>query len=153
MTGMKIVSQSVNVIREARKAAGNKSTAFLRDAAMQAEFNQIKFSDNDVINKDDYIPNGEYNPHKVRPFLLHDHGFVIAVVFADCLQDALDIAVDAGKLDGFQVSDVELVDYGPEEEGVTRFGNASEPFDIEGLDALELPNPPFSFVALFNAMN
>jgi hypothetical protein len=31
-------------------------------------------------------------------------------------------------------------------------GNASEPFDIENIDVIELPNPKFSFVALFNAM-
>jgi hypothetical protein len=119
---------------------------------MQAEYQQIKFTDADVVNKDDFIAKGDYNPHNVRPFLLHDHGFVLAVVFADCLQDALDIAVDAGKLDGFQVAEKDLADYGPDEEGITRLGNAGEAFDIQALDALELPNPPFSFVALFNAM-
>lgn len=119
---------------------------------MQAEFQQIKFADADIVNTDDFIPAGDYNPHNVRPFLLHDHGFVIAIVFADNLQDALDIAVDSGKLDGFQVSENDLADYGPEEEGLSRLGNASEAFDIETLDAIELPNPSFSFVALFNAM-
>ena len=39
---------------------------------MTAEFNQIKFSDTDVVNKDDFIPEGEYNPHKVRPWLSGD---------------------------------------------------------------------------------
>ena len=117
----------------------------------QAQFNQIKFTDADVVNKDGYIPAGEHNPHKVRPFLIHDHGFTVAVVFAGSLQDALDEAVDAGKLDSFQVSDDDLADYGPNEEGITRLGNASESFDIQALDAVELPNPPFSFVALFNA--
>jgi hypothetical protein len=119
---------------------------------MQAEFNQIKFTDADVVNAEEFIPAGAYNPHKARPFLLHDHGFVVALVFASCLQDALDIAVDAGKLDGFQVSENDLADYGPDEEGIARLGNASEPFDIQALDAVELPNPAFSFVALFNAM-
>ena len=119
---------------------------------MQAEFNQITFTDSDVVNPDDFIAKGEYNPHNVRPFLLHDHGFVLAVVFADCLQDALDIAVDEGKLDAFQVSDKDMADYGPDEEGISHLGNAGEPFDIEALDAVELPNPSFSFVALFAAM-
>ena len=82
--------------------------------------------------------------------MLHDHGFVLAVVFADCLQDALDIAVDNDKLDRFQVTDNEMSDY-PDEEGLSFLGNASEPFDIESLGAIELPNPKFSFVALFNA--
>lgn len=119
---------------------------------MQAEYNQIKFTDADVVNPSDYIPKGESNPHNVRPFLIHDHGFTLAVVFADCLQDALDIAVDEGKLDGFQVSDKEMADYGPDEEGISRLGNAGEPFEIEALDAVELPIPAFSFIALFNAM-
>jgi hypothetical protein len=119
----------------------------------QAQFNQIMFTDADVVNKDEYIPAGEYNPHNVRPFLLHDHGFTVAVVFAGSLQDALDEAVDAGKLDSFQVSEGDLADYGPDEEGIARLGNASEPFDIQALDAVEPPNPPFSFVALFNAHN
>ncbi len=119
---------------------------------MQAQFNQITFTDADIVNPDDFIPTGAYNPHKVRPFLIHDTGFVIAVVFADNLQDALDVAVDAGKLDGLQVSENDLADYGPDEEGITRLGNAGEAFDIQALDAVELPNPAFSFVALFNAM-
>jgi len=119
---------------------------------MQAKFNEITFSDADVLNPEDYIPAGAYNTHRVRPWLLHDHGFVVAVVFADCLQDALDEAADNGKLDGFQVEENDLADYGQNEDGISRLGNAGEPFDIEALDVVELPNPPFSFVALFEAM-
>ena len=119
---------------------------------LQAKFNEITFTDTDVVNPSDFIAKGDFNPHNVRPFLIHDGGFVVAVVFADSLQDALDAAVDAGKLDGFQVSEENLAEYGPEEEGITRLGNASEPFDIQTLDAVELPNPPWSFVALFIAM-
>lgn len=119
---------------------------------MQAEFQQIKFTDADVVNKDEFIPAGEHNPHNIRPFLLHDHGFVICIIFASTLQDALDAAVDAGKLDSFQVSEDDLADYGPDEEGIARLGNASEPFDIQALDAIELPNPAWSFTALFTAM-
>jgi hypothetical protein len=119
---------------------------------MQAEFNQIKFSDSDVVNAEEFIPAGAYNPTHVRPFLLHDHGVTICIIFASCLQDALDAAVDAGRLDGFQVSEDDLADYGPDEEGIARLGNASEAFDIQALDVVELPNPAWSFTALFNAM-
>jgi hypothetical protein len=121
---------------------------------MTATFDSITFSDADVVNASDFIPAGDYNPHKVRPFLLHDHGFVLAVVFADCLQDALDEAADADKLDRYMITAEEFDDYVDEkgnEEGVTYLGNAGEPFDIESLGAIELPNPPMSFVALFNA--
>jgi hypothetical protein len=108
------------------------------------------FSDNDVVNPSDYIPAGEYNPHNVRPFLFHDHGFTVAVAFADCMQDALDVAADEGKLDRFQVPQNELTAMTEEErERLSFLGNASEAFDIEGLDVLELANPSFSFAALF----
>jgi hypothetical protein len=117
---------------------------------MTAKSNEITFSDADLVNPGDFIPKGEYNPHGVRPWLLHDHGFALAVVFADCLQDAIDEAVDAGKLDRYRVEPEDAADY-PDDEGISFLGNAGEPFDIEGLDAIELPNPPFSFVALFNA--
>lgn len=117
---------------------------------LQAKFNEITFTDKDIVNADDYIPQGQGNPHKVRPFLLHEHGIVLAVVFADCLQDAIDEAVDAGKLDKFKVAQEDFKDY-PKEEGLSFLGNHCEPYDIESLEAIELPNPPFSFVALFNA--
>ena len=76
---------------------------------MEAYFNGIKFTDADVVNYDDWIPTPtskgrSYNPHNVRPFLLHDAGFVLAVVFADCLQDAIDEAVDSGKLNCMMIA-------------------------------------------------
>jgi hypothetical protein len=119
---------------------------------MTAKFNEITFSDSDVVNNGDFIAAGDFNPHRVRPWLIHDAGFVVAVVFASCEQDALDEAADAGKFDGLQVSEKDLNDYGPDEDGIARLGNAGELFDIQTLDMLELPNPPFSFVALFNAL-
>ena len=120
---------------------------------MEATYQEIKFTDSDVANPDDFIPAGEYNPHNVRPFLLHDHGFTVAVVFADCLQDALDIAVDEGKMDRFLIAEADYEEYDVRGDNPTcaLLGNASEPFDIEGLDAIELPIPARSFVALFNA--
>ena len=113
--------------------------------------NQIKWSDEDVVNVRDFTPAGEYNPHNVRPWLLHDHGFTIAVVFADCLQDALDIAVDEDKMDRFLVQESDMGDY-TDEEGISYLGSWAEPFDIEGLGIVELSNPKadLSFAALFD---
>lgn len=148
--------------------------------ATTTTYQQVSFSDDDVVNKDNYIPAGEYNPHNVRPWLLHDHGFVLCVVFADCLQDALDEAADNDKLnrylidttsssdrDDYLVKDVvtpgfdakcpEYIDdaggkwWWQEGREPALLGNAGEPFDIESLGVLELPNPPFSFAALFAA--
>lgn len=115
-----------------------------------SSYKEITFSDSDVVNKDDFIPKGESNPHNVRPWLLHDHGFVLAVAFADCLQDAIDIAYDAGKLDRYKVEGAELADYGPDGEGLSYLGNGGAECDIESLGALELPNPKFSFCTLFD---
>ena len=120
---------------------------------------ELSFSDDDVVNPDDYDSSGY-----CRPWLLHDMGFPVAVVFASNLQDALDIAVDSGKLDRYLIEEggntpgtkgQPASDYptlGTEnEEGITRLGNASEPFDIETLGYVELTNPPFSFSALWSA--
>jgi hypothetical protein len=152
----------------------------MKENHMQSKYSKITFSDEDVVNKDDFIPEGEYNPHKVHPWLIHDHGFTVCVVFAATLQDALDEAVDSDKLDhlmidpndpsdreDYLVKDVVTPGYDPKcpewvdpatgdkywwQEGrePAFLGNASEPFDIETLDYIELPNPKFSFCALFN---
>lgn len=117
---------------------------------------EFSFSDSDIVDIDNWIPQEESNPHNVRPWLLHDHGLTLAVVFADSLQNAIDEAVDAGKLDRYQVAAADLSDYGEtdeeQSERLSYLGNASEPFDIENLGYIELPNPPRSFVAQFAAV-
>jgi hypothetical protein len=120
---------------------------------MTAQFQGIKFSDSDIANPDEWIPHGEYNPHNIRPWLLHDHGFTVAVAFASNVQEALDAAVDADKLDSFLIDKADYADYGIETDSPSCafLGNAGEPFDIEALEALEMPNVPRSFAAQFNA--
>jgi len=123
------------------------------ESTLFAPLDNFKFSDEDVCNPDDFIPAGEYNPHSVRPWLLHDHGFTVAVVFADCLQDALDIACDEDKLSSFKVDDDTLkTDYDAEGiEGLASLGNAGELHDIESLGCFELTIPPYSFAAMYAA--
>lgn len=123
---------------------------------MTAKYQEIQFSDADVVNPDGYDrdafrKDGTKRAGTSVPWLIHDHGFPVCVVFASHEQDALDEAVDGGKMDRYQVADKDVADYGEEEQGITRLGNASEPFDIESVGLVQLPNPPFSFVALFNA--
>jgi hypothetical protein len=144
-----------------------------------SKFREITFNDADVVNLDNWIPAGEYNPHNVRPWLLHDHGFVLCVVFASNLQEALDEAVDENKLDRFKIDveslheredymtrdpakmaagfDADCPEYVDENGGKwwwavepTFLGNAGEPFDIESLGVEELPNPKRSFCAQFD---
>ena len=133
----------------------------MKKAIIRVQNCELSFVDSDVI-MDDYDPDGDR--WGIHPWLFHDHGFTIAVVFASNLQDALDIAVNNGKLDSYLIEEpsntpgvkgLPASDYpnlGTEnEEGIARLGNASEPFDIESLGFVELRNPPLSFVALFSA--
>ena len=114
---------------------------------------EFSFTDADVCNLFDWIPAGESNPHNVRPWLLHDHGFTLAVVFAGCLQDAIDEAVDNGKLTRFKLDEKEVEAYcdTDNEELISYLGNYGVPHDIESLDYIEIVNPPASFTAQFNA--
>ena len=149
----------------------------MKTIVQQGNF-EISFTDEDVIGLEDIHFEGDFNPHRARLWLLHDQGFTICVVEADCLQDALDAAVDADKLDrylinvenesersdymtrdigeiaaGFQCERPEYVDEDGNNwwwSGEPSFlGNASEPFDIESLGVIELPLPQRSLTRLY----
>jgi hypothetical protein len=134
----------------------------------------FSFDDSDVVNVD------EIWDRNMKPFLFHNNGSTICVVFGRNLQDAFDEAVDANKFDRWQIkpgegdwldymtADVSEMASGfdatcPEytsPDGVpywwkvepTFMGNASEPFDIETIGVVELKMPPLSFAALYDAM-
>ena len=119
---------------------------------MQAKFTlgdrpyEFQFSDDDVVNADEYdFNNGR---KEARMFFLHDHGFCVAVVFADDLGEALDLAADDDKLDRYAVSEDERGDY-PADEGIDFLGNYGHPFDIQSMGVIELPVPKMSVAALF----
>lgn len=139
---------------------------------------EFSFTDADVTNLDNHVPAGEYNPYDIHPWLLHDHGFTLCVVFASNLQDAIDEAVDENKLERYLLSESELADSMYHDDGcciflkdteaksqdetprhncdcdtpgVSYLGNAGEPHDIESLGFVELPNPSRSFAAEFEA--
>jgi len=120
---------------------------------MKAEFyvngTRVWFEDSDVVNPTEYAPPGVYNPHNVRPWLIYNVDSPVCVVFAPNEQEAWDEAADAGKLDIWLMKEEDVHN----EEEVLRFGNASEPYNVgEYLHCFEIPNPPFSFAALLNAM-
>lgn len=139
---------------------------------------ELSFTDSDIVDIEDVGTAEDYNPHNERLWLLHDHGFTICVVKANCLQDALDIAVDNDKLDRYLINldnqsdrDDYLTDEFPTDQGYdedcpdwidpktekkywfenepARLGNASEPFDIDTLGYVEFPLPKLSIVKLF----
>jgi hypothetical protein len=116
--------------------------------------NNVKFTDADVINPNDLelYATGS-NPHNVRCFLLHDHGFSIGVAIAESLQDALDEAADAGKLDSFEVQEEDFDNYGMRTDSPTCsfLGNYCKGYDVEAVSAIEFGIPRLSLCALLNA--
>jgi hypothetical protein len=72
---------------------------------------ETTYSVEDFVNADSFSS----EPRNDRAWVYLDGGFVIGIVFAEydayCEQDALDEAVDSGKLDRFQVTESELKDY------------------------------------------
>ena len=107
----------------------------------------VTIDDSMVIEGEGFILAGDFNPHNVRPWVIgHEFGPVV-IVFASCEQDAIDEAVDAGKLDCFLIEDHECA----EDCEALHAGNADEPLDQTYMWIRELPNPPFSFIACLNA--
>jgi len=110
------------------------------------------------VNPDayDFFNANLWHGREARAWVILDAGYVRAIVFAEYYaysdQDALDQAVDSGKLDYLQVKDSELADYktgedsegNPEYAGIAFLGNASEPFDQESLDMFTVPASLFA---------
>lgn len=113
----------------------------MASATFNHEGFDLRFDDSDVVNPGDLFMDWPL-------WLLHDHGFTVAVVFATCEGDALDAAADAGKLDPWSLAEEE--DY-PEETGVQYLGNHGKPFDIESLGIVKLACPAISVAALVMA--
>lgn len=110
-----------------------------------ATANGVRFTEDDVVNIDDWNP-GDDGLNAYKPWLFHDHGFVLGLVFAQTLQDAFDELADSGKIDSFAVSEAEMGDY-PDEQGLSHLGNECKPYDVECVCCVAMGNPPLSFVA------
>ena len=70
---------------------------------------------------------GDYNPHKVRLFVIGNEFGALGAVWADCEQDALDELVDSGLGDGL------LIEESDADENSSRLGNAGEPADLDNV--------------------
>lgn len=57
-----------------------------------------------VIVADAILPDG-FNPHNVRPFIVFSDMGPVTMVWADCVQDALDSAADNGMLLRFEIDE------------------------------------------------
>lgn len=105
----------------------------------ESKYQEIKFTDEDVVNAQDF---GHYALGGV--YLIHDHGFTVAVVIAGDEEEALDIAADRGKLSAFKVS-VDVAD-----ESCFQCRGDGSFYDVGSLDIIQLPPIEVSVCALFN---
>jgi hypothetical protein len=116
---------------------------------VQTAHGEMRYKDADVVNPEDYTAKGDFNPHNVRPWLIHNEFGTLAIVYASHEQDALDVAVDAGKMDSQQVSEEDLAGMSEEErEELLTAGNASEYFHQDYLGMIELPNAQYGAVPI-----
>ena len=127
---------------------------------MKAEFyikgTRVWFDDSDVVNPHCYIQSQEMNPNGVKPFLIYNIDSPVAVVFANCEEDAWDEAADRGKLKIWEITEEEadkrMEEFG--EDSIQYLGNYAKPHRLSDyLTCFQIPNPPFSFAALVNAAN
>jgi hypothetical protein len=116
-----------------------------------------RYQPDDFVNADSYdFHHRCWSGRSPRAWVITTYGTVLAIVFEEYYnytdQDALDEAVDRGKLDSLQIANSDLHEYqvgtdsegNPEYEGVAFLGNASEPFDQQGLDYFTVPATLFA---------
>lgn len=111
----------------------------------------LTFEDSDVVNPREFDVDGE-SVYGMKPWLIYGEFGTLAVVFATCEQDAFDEAVDANKLDSYQVSNEDIKEWEDENPGKDNdswmcAGNASEIFDQTYLQIVALPLVPLSLGA------
>ena len=112
--------------------------------------NGMTFDEKDVVNIDEWEPECS---RTYKPWLISHEGHIICIVFASNESDALDEACDNEKLDHLQVSQELLKsDYDNDEEQICFLGNASEMFDLDNVNIIELENPKLSFTACYQEM-
>lgn len=108
----------------------------------------FQFSDQDVI-LDEYDPKAKEGDRYLEiPWLIHEQGFTICVVFARNEQEAFDQAVNENKLDRYMIENPTEEDW--EDENYHVLGNASELFDTSNLGIVRLLQPNLSYCTLLN---
>lgn len=110
----------------------------------------LVFLDRDVLNPEDYIPTGKFNPWNIRPFLL-TNGIYTFVIFAEYPRSAFNIAADLHRIDNCRLLDEQAEEYESDGRRVSYLGKACYPYDIDDYVVEELANPTFSICAIYNA--
>jgi hypothetical protein len=111
----------------------------------------VRWSHDDVINPDELLWDMEQRAERKDPighlYVMHDHGFVVCVVYEESEQEAIEEAADQDKLDRWKVTDVDRGDYtGEQMEELFWFDG--DAYDLEGMDIVELEVPPLDVALL-----
>lgn len=102
---------------------------------------KMDFSDVTIVDPDNYVASGGFNPYNTRPMIIYNEYGVLCVVYADNEQDALDAAADADALKCQRLDDVDVFDEnGDLAEYVLLLGNYGTPYDSENLRIKILSN-------------
>ena len=107
----------------------------------------VTIPDDRILANDVTFPH-EYNPHNVRLWVIGNEYGAICAVWADCEQEALDEALDAGKLDSFLV-EPEDVDPDLLADGFyAHLGNAGEITDLSycSMEEISLNDQDMKFI-------
>ena len=85
---------------------------------------------------------GDYNPHRVRAWLIHNEVHFSFIAIGEHEQEAIDNCVDSNLWDSFMMSSEDYAEYESKQwdDSYILAGNASEPFWAEHLyiEAIEL---------------
>jgi len=85
---------------------------------------------------------GEYNPHRVKAWLIHNEVYYSYIAIGSCEQEAIDNCVDSNLWDHMKMTDEDYQEYDSNgwHDSFIQAGNASEPFWAENLfiEAIEI---------------
>lgn len=108
---------------------------------------EFTIPEDSFTNETDFSYPWDTNHANVKVYILHDAGFVQAVVFAENEQEACDIAADNCMIDQFRITDDEIEDYTQYADNQPLdhvvLGKAGDWYDIESLGIIELPCSAF----------
>jgi hypothetical protein len=132
-------ARNIVSVRPSKRASYSKQAE-----TVETPHGAMTYEPRDVVNPDDYIAKGDFNPHNVRPWLIHNEFGTLAIVYANNEQDALDEAVDGGKMDSCMVSREDWEEsQRNQDDDYAMLGNASEPFDLTYVGMVPLPNQQY----------
>jgi hypothetical protein len=102
----------------------------------------VSFTDDDVLSPDDF----DFRNYDM--FIFHDHGFVLAVCFADSISEAFDILADSGKIDHLELTGDEADEYADDEYQV--LGSNGKFYDVDTVSVIVKDAPKLSIVKLLS---